>query len=212
MGIERVSAEKVKRAFMLTHLFRELFRGREDEHITNHELEDHYAKTLAYLNGLSEDGISYLINKEDPIRLGRYDDFRWCEEKVNFDYMGSWPKMYDLDIRFTLGNISETAEKVKKVLDGKYGIPFSEKAGRKFPGQLRAVEFNSKNFPLILFPGGTIRENGYNRWARREGKLLGMNKLLCEIFPYDVDDGNGRAVSFSIKGLKRAPAYIATKR
>lgn len=211
MDLKRVSRKEVKTLFVAAHLFREKFRGREREVISRSELEDHYHNTLAYLNGLNEEGVSYLLKKENRKRLKLYDSLNWFKGEAEFENMGPWPRMYGLNIRYTLGNVPETAEKVIGLLNGTYRIPFSEKAGRKFPGQIRETEFNHDHFPLILVPGGTIRENEYNKWARREEEVSGKRKLLCKIFEHDVDDGNGRAVSWCINGIKKAPVYIGKR-
>jgi hypothetical protein len=205
MELKQVSREEVKVAFMCVNLFREIFAGRESESIPRSELENHYHNTRNYLEGLTEKGISHLMKNQDPVRLARYDSLEWYFGEVEFERMGSWPRMYGLDIRFTIGNIPETARKVKGVINGTYSIPFSEKAQRKFPGQLREVEFNYEHFPIILFPGGTVREEDYNSWARER------NKLLCKIFEFDVDDGNGRAISQCISGKEKARAYIGRR-
>ena len=54
---------------------------------------------------------------------------------------------------------------------------FIKKRGSIF----RWNEFIVPRFPLILFPGGEVREKDYNSWARRENKTP-----LCKIFKYDI--------------------------
>lgn len=193
------STREVKRVFLLANAFKEVFRV--SRAYSPAELDERYLQIIEQLERLEETEIDYRIT--DKTRLKRYDSLVWLKGTKGLSRMGVWPKMQGLDILLTTGNVSDTTRGVKKVLEGKSGLVVPEKFKRKLSSVRRNLDFIHSHFPLILFPGGTVREDEYNRWARKS------NEPICKIFDYDIDDGCNRAVAYSLEGIKGAEAYFA---
>ena len=126
----------------------------------------------------------------------------WIYGQQEFSNMGVWPKMKGLDILLTTGNVIETAERVKRVLDERSSLYAPKRLIKQIQSIKKISEFIYEKFPLILFPGGEIREKDYNTWARKN------NQPLCSIFDFDIDDGCTRAVAYALKDIKQSPVYF----
>lgn len=188
---------EVKKTFVLAHLFRDIF---ENKNPGINELDDNYHRILESVERLGENELNDKIT--DKVRLRRYDKMDWYCEIVEFENMGPWPKMEELDIRLTTGNIPRVVTGLTQIFNGNRNLHIPEGFKEKLNSFRKNVRFNHKMFPLILFPGGEVREKDYNNWA------IERDEPLCDIFEYDIDDGNNRAVSYVFEGLKDAPAYF----
>ncbi len=202
--IKKVPRREVKVYFLLADAGKGFFKDK----IGRNELEDRYNGSLGELDNMDEND----LNEEfkDKVRLRRYNEMEWHRDNVILGEMGPWPEMKGLPIEFTTGNIPEVARMIKKFKKGKISV--SEKSlektkrcARKLDSIIRHIDFVRPNFPLILFPGGEIREKDYNNYARKNAKPL------CGIFQYDMDDGSERAVAYSLSGLKDAPVFYGTR-
>jgi hypothetical protein len=121
--------------------------------------------------------------------------------------------MCGLDIRLTTGNILDTAQAIQDARDGRLVLSYEENselekrnsAFRRFLEKSDSIRTNLnliyERFPIILFPGGEVREKDYNVWAREN------NAPICEIFKHDLDDGNSRAISYAFEGIESAPCF-----
>ncbi|MBI2449443.1 hypothetical protein HYV49_04050 [Candidatus Pacearchaeota archaeon] len=197
MTIAKVSRDEVKRCFLLANKGKALFK---EQRLSRSELEDSYSKLLEDINTLEEEQLDGLF--KDKTRLRRYDEMIWYEGRAAFSEMGSWPKMTGIDIRLTTGNIVETTEGIKLVRSKKSNLYVPEKFWKKLASLEENLDFVYPNFPLVLFPGGEVREKDYNTWAKEN------NEPLCRIFKYDIDDGNYRAVAYVSSSLIEAPVFV----
>ncbi len=201
MTAKKINRIEVKKYFLLANAGKGLFK----EKIENNRIQDSYLELLEKFNNMEEEQLNDLFR--DKTRLKRYESMEWHKCNVALKEMGSWPKMSGLPIEFTTSNIPETAKTIDQFNIKHINIPkdklekilnFIKKSG----SIIEHLEFIEPNFPLILFPGGEIREKDYNNWAREN------NQPLCKIFKYDIDDGNNRAVAYSSSGFKDAPAFF----
>ncbi len=204
---QKIPIREVKKYFILADAGKYLF-NRERE-LGRSELEDSYYGLLYRLNQMEEEEFDERIT--DKVRLQRYNDMEWFKGEEYFTNMGSWPKMAGLPIEFTTGNIPETAKMLREFKNGRINVSnkLADKTKycvKKVGSIIRNIDFIYQNFPLILFPGGEVREKDYNNWAKEN------NEPLCEIYEYDIDDGNNRAVSYALTGLKDAPVYIGARK
>src|SRR3989338_7034127 len=187
-----ISTEDVKRYFLLANKGKGLFVNPPN----SKDLEEAYKRTFDEIFSLSTEGLNELIT--DKTRLARYDSFNWSYGLVSLGDIGPWPKMSSLDVRLTTGNILDTSEDIRKVECGELALPYTDigekekrtNAFKRFLEKSRSIrdklDFVYERFPIVLFPGGEVRENDYNVWAREN------NSPLCKIFGHDLDDGNNR--------------------
>lgn len=200
MTIARVTRDEVKRYFLLANKGKGFFKDRK---LSRSELEDSYHGALEGFKKLEEPQLDDLFR--DKIRLQRYNEMTWYKTTAAFSEMGSWPKMIGLDIRLTTGNITDTAEEVRIRRDKKLDLYIPKKFWEKLDSLEDNLAFVFPRFPLILFPGGEVREKDYNTEARKNGEPL------CKIFRYDVDDGNNRAVAYSLSGMGAAHVFTGVR-
>jgi hypothetical protein len=194
-----VDVRETKVAFLLANAFKHLVKNckREDLPILEREYNTLKSRLSAYANKKLDSKF------EDTVRLRRYNSMDWYKENMSLEDMGVWPEMQGLGIELTIGNVIETAEKVKKALEGKLNGSVPEKFLNKIKAMRNFPEFIYNKFPLIVFPGGEIREKDRNEWVRQ-------NKIIspeCKIYEADIDDGCSRAVLYALNGIKEAPVY-----
>ncbi len=203
----QISNENVKRYFLLANAGKNLFESGDD----TPRLEEKYKRIFDEIFGLTGKELNERIT--DKVRLARYDRFDWHQGQLPLRDIGPWPKMYSLDARLTTGNIEDTARDIGRVKKGKLVLQYKDKreedkrnnAFNRFLEKSRSIrdnlDFVYERFPLILFPGGEIREKDYNTWAREN------NSPLCKVFGHDLDDGNNRAVSYALEGINHTPCF-----
>jgi hypothetical protein len=196
MELKQVSREEVKRAFLLANAGKELFK----EEI---ELEERYNQLIERYGNFSERELNELIS--DKVRLKRYENMDWYCSNAHLEEMGVWPKMQGLDINLTTGNVISTINGIQKVIDGNSNLIVPKRFLNKSYSIREHSDFLFSRFKPILFPGGEVRENDYNNWAREN------NEPLCKVFRYDIDDGNSRIVSYALDGIERTPVYIGRR-
>ncbi|MFZ5955267.1 MAG: hypothetical protein ACOYT4_02480 [Nanoarchaeota archaeon] len=68
------------------------------------------------------------------------------------------------------------------------------------------LDFVYPNFPLVLFPGGEVREKDYNNWVRQEKN----NEPFCKIYDFDIDDGCSRAVTYALNGIENVLSFVGS--
>ena len=197
--------EDLKRYFLLADAGKKLFESGSSD------LEEKYKRILDEIFGLTEEELDEKITDKD--RLARYNRFDWHQGQLPLDDIGPWPKMSGLDARLTTGNIEDTAGYIERVRSGDIVLNYADKQEEEertnsldsFLEKSRSIrdnlEFVYERFPIILLPGGEIREREYNIWAREN------DVPLCEIFKHDLDDGNSRAVSYALEGIDHAPCF-----
>jgi len=202
----KVPRREVKVYFLLADAGKELFA--QGPIFNKRELEEYYSYMLGAYNKMEEGELNERITNN--VRLNRYDNMDWHKANIKLEEMGSWPEMKGLPIEFTTGNIPEVARMINKfkkreIEVSKDRLEKTKRCAKKLDSIIANVDFVRPNFPLILFPGGEVREKDYNNHARKNAKPL------CEIFQYDIDDGSERAVSYSLAGLKDVPCYVGIR-
>jgi hypothetical protein len=215
--IMNVEAIEVKRAFVLADEGRNLF----DKELSLNELQGGYDHLENCIDNLPPEELDKEI--KDKVRLARYESMDWdFDSCVPLGVVGPYPKMSELAIELTLGGIVSTARLFEGVQFNSKGIegydfsqwenPESERknifsdAIVRTESIIKNIYFVRPNFPLILFPGGKIRENDYNMRARENGEPE------CKVLKHDIDDGNNRALSYVLAGRQDAPAFVGKYR
>lgn len=206
MSADKVDRTEVKKYFLLADAGKELFA--QGPIFNRNELQEIYSDVLRAYNNLQEEELDEHIT--DKVRLDRYNSMDWYRCDIALGEMGPWPRMKGLPIEFTIGNIPETARMLDECKKGNVSV-LEERMEiiricvKKVRSIITNIDFVRPNFPLILFPGGEIREKDYNVWARENGEPL------CRIFRYDIDDGSERAVAYASSGLDKAPVYFGVR-
>lgn len=197
---EKVPVIEVKRNFLLADFFKDI--AEQHRKLSKDELEKRYEQLREKLGKLEE----YHLNEgiTDKVRLDRYNSMDWYKGNKEFSEMGVWPKMRAIDISLTIGSVLDTAKGVKEVIENKSDLNVPERFREKLASMRELSEFIYSRFPLILFPGGEIREKDYNRAKEN-------NEPLCSIFNHDIDDGSGRSVAYALEGLENAVVYFGKK-
>ncbi|MFH1327011.1 MAG: hypothetical protein ABIH59_02700 [archaeon] len=196
----------IKRNFVLTHILSEKFKK---EQPTSQELESAYYKTKRELSNQNETEIDIQFKEiRPPSHQTLYDSLKWTLENIKFSDMGPCPRMCEIHPYFTTGSIEYTSKLVKEFQEGYFQLNQSQEEESNFLGMIRKIEsmgknglFLRNNAPIILVPGGT-RRNIYNL----ESKAKGLPQ--CSILKYEIDDGNGRALSYAMQGLTSTSCFI----
>jgi hypothetical protein len=188
-----------------------------------YELKQNYRLVMRVIENMGESEIDYSIGND--LRKKRYNDLDWkYKEKVKLGDMGTWPNMQFLDWNqealdlenpsnrsninltdklFTLGSITETAERISEFN--------KEKLPPDLISRLNAIRMNIQfimpNFPLILVPGGVIRSDN-----SQTGNNGSSNDVYFRPTRFDLEDGNTRGVAYALNGITHAPAYIGYKK
>tara|TARA_Y100000310_G_scaffold340625_1_gene437113 strand:+ start:1357 stop:2016 length:660 start_codon:yes stop_codon:yes gene_type:complete len=213
----RVEASEVKRSFVLADMGKRIFGKGFGEYMLQKEYNCLEDKVEAF----SPEELDKIIGKDEN-RLRSYNSVDWYfDSMVTLGEMGSYPKMGDLAIGLTLGNIVSTAtlfEGIKMASEAISDFDFSHYENPESPRQnifpdtikrtdsiIENIDFVMPKFPLILLPGGMIRGK-YNDWAKDNGESE------CRLFKYDIDDGNNRALAYVLAGREDAPAFVGKYR
>jgi hypothetical protein len=192
---EQNLAITVKRHFILANAFKEPAKRK----LRLPELEEEYERLRLEIWGLKSSELDLRIT--DQVRLARYNSMTWQEGHSFFEDMGVWPKMQGCNISLTLGNVPETARRMANELQtGSQLIP--EDFRFKLASLRDLSSFLYSRFPLVLFPGGEIREKDYNAHAR------GAGEPICKIFQFDIDDGCSRSIAYELEGINKAPTIF----
>jgi hypothetical protein len=200
-----IPTREVKEQFLLDDAFKPT--AESHSRLSREQLEDAYSQLQSTYQGMTEEQLNEQIPDKD--RLKRYDSMDWYATEVELDKLGSWPKMDGLDVELTTGNIVDVAERMRKVrangLESQLKDPETfRRISQKTKSIAQIYDFTTENQPLILFPGGEVRESDYNTWVRNEKN----GEPLCEIYDHDIDAGNSRALAYAELGLTTVPALV----
>lgn len=199
-GYREVDVREAKIAFLFANVFKCFVKDSKKEDLP--ELKKQYSRIKSQFYLYTDKNLDSKF--KDPVRLERYNSMNWCKGNMELERLGTWPEMQGLAIELTTGNVPETAEHVRKALEGKLNGKVPEKFLNKIKSMENIPEFIYNNFPLVIFPGGEIRERDHNRWIR-------ANNLIypeCKVYEGDIDDGSSRAIFYTLNEIKEAPAYI----
>lgn len=133
------------------------------------------------------------------LRQYHYLSAEWEMKKVALEECGVWPKMSDLPIEMTYGSAVDTARAVREILEERTKITWENHRVLYIENMMRYAESITKYIPLLLLDGGTIR--GMKASMLKDGKNF-------KTLPYDIDDGNNRAVALAILGETRVMALV----
>jgi hypothetical protein len=211
--VQKVEGIEVKRSFVLADMGKRLF----GKGFGKYMLQKEYNCLEDRVEAFSPEELDEIVGK-DEVHLESYDSMDWhFDPMVTLGEMGSYPKMGELAIGLTLGNIVSTAnlfgrvEMISEAIsDFDYSPYENPGSSRKniFPGGIekinsiiKNVQFIMPKFPLILFPSGEIKGK-YNDWAKDNGEPE------CRLFKYDIDQGNVRALAYVLGGYEDAPAFV----
>ncbi len=196
----QISRIDVKRTFLLADAGKKF--------MTEEDYEKKYVLARERFRNQDEGELNDQI--KDKVKLGRYDSMDWFSGVEQLADMGTWPKMKGLPVEFTVGSVIDASLMIRRAQVGVIDVPSENvnkyiQAVETYYAIVKRVDFIKDNFPLILFPGGEVRENDYNLWAGKN------NQPLCQIFKYDIDDGNSRALSYALLGMEDAPYFVGVR-
>jgi|GEM_PF-3498562 len=135
------------------------------------------------------------------MRYYHYLNAQWELREVSLDECGVWPKMSSLPSKMTYGSALDTAKEVRELLDNRKNLTWKNHRVLYIEKLLPFAEILTKHLPLILLEGGTLRTIEISELK---------DKQYFRSFPYDIDDGNNRAVALSLLGHTRVQAFVGT--
>lgn len=200
LGYQEVDVRETKIAFLLANAFKYLSQNCKKEELL--KLEKQYLSIKSQLSSYTDKNLDSKF--KDLVRLRRYNSMDWYKGEMPLENMGVWPEMQGLAIELTVGNVPETAIHVRKALEGKLNGKVPEKFLNKIKSMENIPEFIYDNFPLIVFPGGEVREKDRNQWVR-ENNIISPK---CKIYEGDIDDGCSRSIFYALNEIKEAPVYL----
>lgn len=133
-------------------------------------------------------------------RVGHYLNFKWEYKEIELSRCGVWPCMGGLKEEYTTGNLIDTKDMIKKILDNKEHISFNDRRALYIEELTYNVEELVDKLPIIVYKDHIIRENKYSFWDPKKYKKC----------TYDIDDGNHRALAYALLGKKKIKAYVGT--
>ena len=196
-----VPLEEVKIYFLLADALKD--KTRNHKLLGLKVLEEEYLRELNWLNSLNDERLSARIT--DKIKLGKYNSMTWYKGEKPLSDMGVWPLAKELDFILTNESPIQSAEIIKNLSPEARRKLISKKEDDRFESIRSLIDFVYPRFPLILLPGGTIRE-GYNLWAEEHDK-----PVCTKFLEFDINDGNSRAIAYALEGIQEAPVYFGVK-
>jgi hypothetical protein len=132
----------------------------------------------------------------------RYDNYmnsEWRLIEINIADCGVWPKMGGLPVKFTQGNLLDTALSVRELLDDRNKITYGASRVLYIQELMDSAKLVLEYIPPIVIEEGVIRNN----------KL--KNKVKYKKCKYDIDDGNHRLVALALSGETKVLAWVGKR-
>lgn len=188
----------VKRAFVNTHLLRKLGMARKRDLATPTKSKYSAVQKVAdsILKELNEKQLDKYLKKK-PGRLHAYNQANWYICEVETRELGAWEKAGGLPREWTRGSLIQTSRLVKE------GLEDNSKLVRK-----RAKRI----LPIIIKLKSTIQRHKYSLPIIFERKISIVKRPGLKKMPFEIDDGNVRAIAYAISGDKTFRAYVGFKR
>jgi len=195
--LRKVKPIDAKRAFTKTHLLRKFgIAGKRDVTIPT---KTRYLKAQSKVNNvfkkLNEKQLDRYISSKK--RLTAYNSVDWCIGEVEVKKIGVWKKAGGLPKEWTDNSLAYTARLVKKGLENK------DKRIRK---RSRRV------LPIIMLFEKIIKRDKYSLPVIFQRKVSPVKRRGLKKMPFEIDDGNMRAIAFAMKGDKKIKAYVGVKK
>jgi hypothetical protein len=194
-----VTELEAKRQFLLAFYSGKRFDKRGTG-VSLDEIEEYRTKISKRLEEMGQSQIDRMVETEYGARLELYNSLAWARGQIPLAEAGVYPGMKGLDLNLTTGNVIDTAQKI------------AELNGLAPPGLLECIEsisqkldYTRSRFPLIVVPGGTIR----NREKYVGHRTSEQQPIISQ---YDIDDGSTRAIAYALASLTGAPALIGTRK
>lgn len=193
--IKKVSAREVKRAFIVPH-FIQIQKGNKRYlgKISPEQYETRLSQAKKKGLALRPKQLDKVVG-EWPRRIEGYNASDWYLTEVKTSEVGVWKKAGGLPTSWTNCSLKKTADKVLHALKNNPKI-LTKRARRTIPNMLatNVKKLQDEKYLLpIIFKGGT--------------GTLGRKGLKYKTRG-DIDDGNMRAITLAVSGVKTIRAYF----
>lgn len=210
----QVSQREVKIAYIMNGWGKHFFRQRPAPIF---ELQREYEAALKQLGNLDDPELDAKIS--DKVRTNQFSQMQWSRSYVPLSQMGPFHKMMGLPIEFTVGNIIETADHIKRAVargdifhadrfvimeDGRENPLVPQRLLDKLASIQQFAYHVFPRFIPILMPGGIERDLWWNN------EIRSPNQPRCAVLPYDIIDGNARLLAMALEARSGAVAYCGS--
>lgn len=195
--LRKVKPIDAKRAFINTHLLRKfgIARKRDVKAPTVSRYLKAQSKVSDVFKKMNEKQLDRYIRSKK--RLTAYNSVDWYIGEVEVQKIGVWQKAGGLPKEWTDNSLAHTAELVKKGLESK---------DRRIRKRSRRV------LPIIMLFEKMIKTDKYSLPIIFQRKVSPVKRRGLKKMPFEIDDGNMRAIAFAMNGDKKIKAYIGVKK
>lgn len=201
--IKEVKSIEPKRAFVFSQIFtsKNMRKKSVKENlvkVNKETFEDDLLIMKKKMQKFSEKKLDKIIGAENKKRLNVYNRIQWYVGVVNVDEIGMWRAAGGIPESWTKRILEETAGRVQRELIKKDSKFKRVRAIKVVPKMIKSKNILKKEEYLnpIILPNEEIPS--FHR---------GMSKA-----DYLLDDGNMRALAFTISGDKKIKAFIGIKK
>ncbi|MBW2974647.1 hypothetical protein KY366_02920 [Candidatus Woesearchaeota archaeon] len=170
-----------------------------------------YREIYREISGYSEKELDSKI--KDKTRLKRINLCSWTVRIIDTKNIGVWPAFGGIDHFTTCGNLLETGAKINDLIHKTHRFQWPKKSRpnlkenriSKLISIRKHADIIYRLFPIILTEKGlrTRRVNA-NEWAKEN---LGFGYKITQ---FDIEDGNHRAMSYSMFGIRKIRCFVGT--
>lgn len=197
----------LKKTYILANMLEDTIDLSEKTKLNRAFLIEQYKAHHEVVSKYSTKKLNSLI--EDKSRLKRFEKCKWTVESVDVKDLGHWPCLGGIDHFTTSGNVLSAKDKIIDLLtDGnKFEWPtkpsLPDQPLARFILEVRYADFIYKHYPIIVTAKGSNTRRVTADKVGREKFGLGYT-----ITPYDIEDGNHRATSLTLFGLRRIRCFV----
>jgi len=150
------------------------------------------------VNKMSPEEVDKFISDKDPARLSNYNMVRWKHDRLDWETVGLWcgnSGAKGLPADWCFGSLRETSEIVDKAVKGGTLAMRAKDVDVAVRGMMKIVDFliGQQILHPIVLPGNAVRTNPQ-----------------CKSLSWGFDDGNMRAITFTLVGHRDIPAYVGS--
>lgn len=197
--LRRVRTIEVKRTFAIAdHLTQRKRLGNNRKFLKNiseKEFESKLRATKKMILKKTEKQLDKLVTPQWPKRLNAYNNSVWYIAEARPSELGVWVRAGDLPLRWTNGNLKETARRVEAGLKKKSKL-IKKRPKHAIPNVL-TIKMHLDQKEKYLYPIVFKTDTGTGGRHRLKNKTKG-----------DIDDGCMRSIALAISGRDPITIYF----
>lgn len=196
----------VKRNFILSNKFEDTLDSAKKFKLNRSILIQAYMKEFEEVSKYTQKELDE--NIKDKIRLKRFNLCKWNVERIDANDLGVWPSFGGIDHFTTSGNLLDTKAKIEDLLNNTHQFTWPikpnlpQKSIIRFILEKKHADLIYRFYPIIVTARGpnTRRVKANMRYQK-----FGFN---YKIAPFDIEDGNHRAVAFVMFGIRKIKCFV----